>query len=147
MIQRIQSVFLLVAALLLATLFKLNFYTAQLENSEIRYTAWLHQNTTTNEIHINLIHIILQFAINGFTLYTIFSYKNRKKQMSYCWYLFLGSVLSFLFPVYTIFTSNYSAFHFGFGSYVLGIIAILYICAYFFIKKDEDLVRSIDRLR
>ncbi len=152
MIQRIQSVFLLVAGLLHVLLFKVSFYTAQfytaqLESSTVRYTAWQHENITTHEIHTNLIHIIIQFALLGFTLFTIFSYKNRKEQMKFCWYLFLGTVLSFLFPVYAIFTANYSEYHFGFGAYVLGIAAILYICAYFFIKKDEDLVRSIDRLR
>ena len=159
MIQRIQSVFLLVAALLLATLFKLNFYTAQLENSEIRYTAWLHQNTTTNEIHINLIHIILQFAIIGFTLYTIFSYKNRKKQIKLAAFNIL-LICGFIVLMFYSYDNAKSFLDRSFNSqgaelsttYGIGMILPLLSLVFNFlaikgIRKDEELIKSADRIR
>ncbi len=111
------------------------------------YSAWQSINTGSKEIHINIIHIILQFALIAITLYAIFLYKARAQQMKFCIYLVLGTLLSFTFSLYNLFTTNYSEYHFGFGTYLISIIAILYISAYFFIKKDDHLVKSADRLR
>jgi uncharacterized membrane protein len=148
MLQRIQSIFLLAGLLIHAILFKVSFYSGSINTlSEIRYTAWQHENLTSHEIHLNLFHIILQFILIGLSIYTIFKYKNRKAQMKLCWYLVLGTLISFAFSIYSLFTANYTAYEFGFGTYLITIAAILYICAYFFIKKDEELVRSADRLR
>jgi uncharacterized membrane protein len=148
MIQRIQTVFLLIAMLLQVLLFKVNFYTAGIGNlEEIHYTAWQHENITSNEIQVNLLHIVLQFVLIGLTLYTIFKFRQRKQQMKLCWYLALGTILSFLLSVFKIITLNYTTFHFGIGVYIISLAIILYICSYFFIRKDEQLVRSADRIR
>ena len=147
MIQRIQTVFLLVALGFHALLFKVNFYTLKIDTNESYYSAWQSENTGSHEIHTNIIHIILQFALMGITLYTIFIYKHRLQQMKLCLYLILGTLLSLLMGIYNLFTTNYTEYHFGFGTYLITIIVMLYISAYFFIKKDENLVKSADRLR
>jgi peptidoglycan/LPS O-acetylase OafA/YrhL len=147
MIQRIQSVFLLAAIGLHALLFKVNFYTLKINENDAYYSAWESMNTGSNEIHINAIHIVLQFALIGLTLFTIFRFNNRKQQMKLCLYLLAGTALSFLFSLYNLFTTNYTEFHFGLGTYIISITAILYISSYFFIRKDDNLVKSADRLR
>jgi peptidoglycan/LPS O-acetylase OafA/YrhL len=148
MIQRIQSVFLLIAMLLQGLLLKVNYYTAGISvEDEIHYNAWQQENTTSNEIHVNIIHIALQFALMAITLYTIFKYRDRKMQMKLCWYLVLGSAISFVLSAFNIINSNYTTFHFGLGAYLISIAIILYICSYFFIRKDEELVKSADRIR
>lgn len=147
MIQRIQTLFLLIATGLQALLFKTNIYVLKAETSEERYTAWHSINVTTNVIHTNIIHIALQFILMGVTLFAIFQYRHRSRQMKMCLYLILGTLLSFLFGMYNLFTTNYTEYHLAFGTYIISIIAILYICAYFFIRKDDNLVKSVDRLR
>ncbi len=147
MIQRIQTVFLLVVIALQALLFKVSFYSLKINDNDIYYSAWQSINTTSNEIHINAIHIILQFILILATLYTIFKFKDRRAQMKLCLYLVLGTLLSFVFSLYNLFTTNYTEYHFGFGTYLISIIVIIYISAYFFIRKDDHLVKSADRLR
>lgn len=147
MIQRIQTIFLLITIAFNALLFKVNFYSLKVNSNDLYYTAWQSINVGSNEIHINILHIVLQFALIAVSLFTIFKYKDRKVQMKLCVYLIFGTLLSFAFALYNIFTTNYSEYHFGFGSYLISLIVIMYICAYFFIKRDEDLVRSADRLR
>jgi peptidoglycan/LPS O-acetylase OafA/YrhL len=148
MIQRIQTVFLLLAMVMQGLLFKVNLYTAGISaEDEIQYNAWQHENITSKEIHVNILHIALQFALMGITLYTIFKFKQRKVQMKLCWYLVLGSAISFLLGAFNVINSNYTTFHFGFGAYIITIAIVLYICSYFFIRRDEELVRSADRIR
>ena len=147
MIQRIQSLFLLVSAAFQAWLFKVNIYTLKIEANDLEYTAWQSTNISSNEIHFNVLHIILQFALIAVTLFTIFRFRNRPSQMKLCGYLILGTLLSFAFSIYNLFTTNYTEYHFGFGTYLISTLVILYICAYFFIRKDEELVKSVDRLR
>ncbi len=147
MLQRIQTIFLLITIAFNALLFKVNFYSLKVNGNDLYYTAWQSINVGSNEIHFNILHILLQFALISLTLYTIFKYKDRKMQMKFCIYLIAGTLISFAFALYNLFTTNYSEYHFGFGSYLISLLVILYICAYFFIKRDEDLVRSADRLR
>jgi uncharacterized membrane protein YczE len=147
MIQRIQTFFLLVATLLQALLLKSNFYSLKVELNNVLYSAWQSINTGSNEIHTNILHIVLQFLLMGITLYTVFIYKNRPQQMKLCMYLILGTLLSFAFALYNLFTTNYSEYHFAFGTYIISILVIIYISAYFFIRKDDNLVKSVDRLR
>ncbi len=147
MIQRIQSIFLLVAIAFQVWLLKVNFYNAMVNSNDVYYSIWQSINMVSNEIHTNLIHIALQFILIGLTLVTLFNFKNRKQQMKFCLYLILGTILSFVFCLYNLYTTNYSEYHFSFGTYLISLVVILYISAYFFIKKDDELVKSADRLR
>jgi uncharacterized membrane protein len=147
MIQRIQTLFLLAAIGLHALLLKVSFFSAKINGNEFQYSAWRTINTGSAEVHINVFHIILQFALMALTLFTIFRFSNRPQQMKCCIYLLLGTLLSLVFSMYTLFTTNYTEYHFGIGTYLLSLIIIIYISAYYFIKKDDDLVRSADRLR
>ena len=74
MIQRIQSVFLLIAAALQVLLFKTNFFIMDVNGFEVKYTAWHRINVGSNDINLNLVHIILQFALMEVRGIAIFKY-------------------------------------------------------------------------
>lgn len=87
-----------------------------------------------------------------FSVYAIFLYKNRPRQMR----LTLGmSILTFLFAVLFGVLGYFYAkqlpvgteVHLAFGSAIPLVAIPLLLLAYRAIKKDEELVRSSDRLR
>jgi hypothetical protein len=92
----------------------------------------------------------LLFAILGIiSLVAIFLYKNRKKQILTTGILFVASIIVFWHVCYT----SWRIFHFApdTETVVAGLLspvsAILTFLAIKAIRKDEKLVRSLDRLR
>ena len=124
MIQRIQSVYLLLIAILMAVL-------AIMASKVIWWQS-------------------LVFAILGvISLVAIFLYKKRKRQIQIVTILLLASIIVFWYYCYIC----WQVFNFrpdivttvvGLVSAVSAILAFLSIIA---IRKDEKLVRSADRLR
>jgi len=89
------------------------------------------------------------FAV--FALITIFIYKNRKRQISMCYGMITAQVL-----IYVFFSFMYWKNHFPLSefyqqasfTFVFPFIAIILLfLAIRAIRKDEKLVRSLDRLR
>lgn len=146
MIQRIQSLWLLLAALCNAGLFYFDFYRADLLTNGVTAVTHLRVNDHYPSLLIALVITILP-------LVTIFMFKQRKRQR-------LMAVLSLVFTVGFIssiimrvgnFTNNMASGT-GISSYwigaVLPVIAIIFlIMAIRGINKDEKLVKSTDRLR
>ncbi len=145
MIQRIQSVFYLLAALCAAGLFVF-----PIVSSDKAASPFLEDKIFNVQDHIGLI-IIAALAIL-LPLAAIFLFKNRPLQMK------LGSV-SLLFPLLVIgagvwmFLKSGTAevqsanITQGIGLFLpIGVI-LFGILANRFVKKDEDLVKSSDRLR
>lgn len=147
MIQRIQTIFLLFVAadaLLLLSL-PLVTYTAGAETfSYSLLPIGLREGTSPvfyGMFAANLGILILSIA-------AIFQYKNRKRQLKTTRVLILLAAmlmgLLFVFPLYNadgyIRTYNLAA-------YLPAIVIILALLAGMFIKKDEELVRSADRIR
>jgi len=145
MLQRIQSVFLFLASLAIVSLFKFPF--AQSNQSEAPFFEDQVFSISDNTI---LMVLAVLGAIASFI--SIFLYNNRLLQMrivllSLIFSLFLGIVAVWL--VYTnasLWSSNLEI-NDGLGIYLSAGALILIILANIFIKKDENTVRSMDRLR
>jgi len=146
MIQRIQTIFLLLAAGSLASLFALPFAKTPEPDPKGIFTDSVY-NLNDN---IGLL-ILVGFGVLV-ALVSMFSYKNRIRQMRFG---YLGMILSILIPVmaFLYFTSQIEkmdeAQH---TADALGIIApfvalTFFLAANYYIKKDDKLVRSMDRLR
>ena len=138
MLQRIQTIYLLIAAIVSAGLiFAFPLY--QIEGAEIE---WVYAKD-------NLLYLCLFLGSALLSLIAIFSYKNRKSQFMLGR---LNIILNFFLLGFFVYQSlNLSGetvvSEKGIGM-LLPIISIVFlVLANKAIKKDEDLVKSVDRLR
>lgn len=135
MIQRIQSVFLLVAGIAGLLSFVLPFYAAkQADNTYLKVFA------SNNFV---LMPLVVGAAV--LALVTIFLYKNRKRQMQLS---LLGAAFSVagLVMIY-LQTSKFTDVTYGLGFLLPFIMLVLFLMAWRSINKDEKLIKSLDRLR
>ena len=139
MIQRIQSVWLLLAAVCAFLTLKVSFYTGHLINDQQRLLASLNSTTT---IPI----VIAAVAVGIGSLITIFLYKDRKLQMRIAFATFAASIL-LIFLYFSYVNSKYSEGTCDLTAPVVIIIPIFILLAIRAIYKDEKLVKSVDRLR
>lgn len=141
MIQRIQTLWLLAAAICEAFTFKFSFYSGNKLNSD--NTQAFEKMVASSNFPI----MILTALVVGGSLIIIFFYKNRKKQL----WLTLGAVgISVLNIV--LYLSQIKTFVPKEGNYDLTAllslaVPLLLIMAARGIWKDEKLVKSLDRLR
>jgi drug/metabolite transporter (DMT)-like permease len=84
-------------------------------------------------------------------LVAIFLFADRRKQMRYC---IAGVLISLLiagdvaiFPQWFVHNAERDDIMPAPGSWLLFLVPLLFFLAYRYIKKDEELVRSADRLR
>ncbi|MFL5808284.1 MAG: DUF4293 domain-containing protein [Flavisolibacter sp.] len=138
MIQRIQSIWLLLAAIFAAVTFRFPFYTGERLVDNIATTIDLNAQTT---IWLSIITVLT----GAVAFVNIFLFDNRKLQLKLC---YLGIFLSVLLVVmYFLEMSKFTKgsialwclFHFA----ILG----CYILATRGIWKDQKLIKSMDRLR
>jgi len=144
MIQRIQSLWLLVAAALAVLSFKFPFYVG----------TWLNGGSQHPQISLNghnpsipvLITTVVTIVLS---LVTIFMYKNRKQQL---WLTLLNFIIS-LVLLYLYYYEIHTHFLTGSGgtvaiTAVFAIaVPIVLILALRGIRKDMKLLKSADRLR
>lgn len=131
MIQRIQSIYLLAAAIFMTLIsFKVPVYT-------LNETLFMAQDDTK----------IFVLTIVGaiFSLLGLFMFKNRKFQMklirlTVLIQMIIGIRIFMLFNKFEVVLSNSFLFHMTFT-------LISLIMAYRGVKKDDDLIRSVDRIR
>jgi hypothetical protein len=147
MIQRIQSVWLLLAALCNAGLFYFDFYRAELTNNGVMLNTSIRVNDHYPSLLIALVITILP-------LVTIFLFKQRKRQrtMAVLAVVFTIGFVSQMIMRVTNFTNSIAPQSSGTSNYWIG--AVLPVAAIIFlfmairgINKDEKLVKSLDRLR
>ena len=138
MIQRIQSVWLLLAAAAAFASLQFPFYNGLTEAGKplVYVTA-----------QSNLLLLILTAGVGLASLIAIFLYKNRKMQSRIVLIALLVSVINLV-----LFFMQTQKFLPGQGNYnltaIFAIVApVLLILAMRGIKKDEKLVKSLDRLR
>lgn len=138
MIQRIQSIWLLLAAVFAAITFQFPFYVGDYSLDEIPASVNM-------DADFNIWIALLTVAAGGAAFINIFFFANRKLQIriSVLGILLSIGVLVLYFMQMQNFTSGsitlWCLFPFG----VLG----FYILALKGIRKDEKLIRSLDRLR
>jgi hypothetical protein len=143
MLQRIQSIWLLLAAIFAAITFRFPFYTGNRVVDAATHTAAYTELNATSTIWLS----ILTALTGAIAFVTIFLFDNRKLQLKLS---YLGIFLTvILLVVYFLETGNFVA---GTGTFALSCIfpfATLgfYILAARGIWKDEKLIKSMDRLR
>ncbi len=150
MIQRIQSVYLLLIALFYSLMLFLPIATF----SDYTYSVWSIKDSsglgTIPTYYLGLLAVI----IVGVSFFTLFKFKNRPLQNKLCVVMFVLiliflSLMFFVYPEFVIakmigseIQINYSIFSF-FGVLPLAFVML----ANKAIQKDEKLVKSADRLR
>jgi peptidoglycan/LPS O-acetylase OafA/YrhL len=137
MIQRAQSLFLVVVILCGVCLSFFPFWIG--EDSVSRYL----RNLTSITAAVNYLSSLL-------ALVCLFLYKNRKLQIKLCYLLALINILlALVLLVFTknVFKDDFEHGHRLWASYMPIVAIVAAIAASIFIKKDEELVRSADRIR
>lgn len=155
MIQRIQTVFLLLASLSMLAMFffPLSSYLSDFEYYKLYIYGLRDMSPAKNEASIVAFIplLVLVPAIIGLTTFTIFKYKNRKLQMqllNVAIFLNVG-LISVIFFIYDSMIGKQISVspEYKPGSF-LPLIAIAFcLLAFRQIKKDDELVKSADRLR
>lgn len=135
MLQRIQSVWLFIAALAAVATLKLPFYTG---NTTDKLFAELNGTSS-------FVILILTVAVALLSVVAIFLFKNRKLQMQTTFVAFLIDLI--VLVLYATNIKNYTEGAFALSSVISFVIPVLLILAWLGIRKDEKLVRSMDRLR
>ena len=139
MLQRMQSVWLLLAALSAFLTIKFSFYSGNIE------TAGQPSSFQYLTAGFNILILIITIALVCIASIDIFLYKNRKLQARLA---ILGILLSLL----NIFLYFKQIPKFAIGNYDLTAILVFLIPVFFFLAtrgifKDQKLVKSLDRLR
>ncbi len=145
MIQRAQSIFLLIAAIAFALLFQFPFAISDIANE-----GFLADKDFDVFDHIAL--MILSGLAAVLSLISIFLFKKRKMQirMTYLGMIVGISVLitaGAIFYEQAIIVFEQTAIHQRLGLYLPIIGLVMGIFAIRFIRKDEKIVKSMDRLR
>jgi dolichyl-phosphate-mannose--protein O-mannosyl transferase len=147
MIQRIQTLYLLISAVLIALLLVLPFAEILSEGAIYQFNISgisLDGAVKNNGIFL-MVLIGLAFVLNG---YSILSYKNRTRQARVVIItLVMLLAIAGIFVYYTYFSFSGSKVSFKIGAVLPVIAIILDYLAIRAINKDEALIRSIDRIR
>ncbi|HVZ25427.1 MAG TPA: DUF4293 domain-containing protein [Sediminibacterium sp.] len=140
MIQRMQTIWLLVSSILAFTTLKLSFFSGNVQTDATK--QFVHF-TAMQSIPI----MILTVGIAVGSLIVIFLYKNRKLQMRLCLLFLIVSALNLL--LYYLKTSSFVAgeWSFDISSLVSAAIPVCLLFAVRGIYRDEQTVKSAERLR
>jgi len=141
MIQRLQSVWLLLAAAAAFCSLRFSFYSGNMVAAN-QAKSWVNLTAQSN-----LLLLILTAGVGIAALITIFLYKNRKQQSGLAWITFLVSIINLV-----LYFVQVQKFVPGEGSYNLTALFAIIVPVFLFlgirgIRKDEKLVKSLDRLR
>ncbi len=149
MIQRIQTIFLLLAIIALGLylwmpLINLDPALPNLPHGFAgwdivhRYNGWMY-----------LINLILAGTAIGLSLIGIFLFKSRDLQMLICWFsiVFIGAAVGFVYYEYHIFPYPGGFVIFTPWNALAGVAALFELLAFVYIRKDENTIKSLDRLR
>ncbi|HIE16127.1 MAG TPA: DUF4293 family protein [Bacteroidales bacterium] len=150
MLQRIQTLFLLIAGGLVSAMFFMPLSQIIIDEQIYDFNIYAIQ-TTNNELLINTYSLaILLVAILLINLLTIFLYKHRKLQMRLCVYnilLNVGFYGLFVFYYYQIMYVHKFIYTFRIAILFPLIVIILLWLAFRAIRKDDILIKSVDRIR
>lgn len=146
MIQRIQSIFFLLAAAAFVALFAMPMATTPAQGDDVIFSDMQY---TSGDLPLLMILTIVGALV---ALIALFAFKNRQLQMRLG---YLVIVVSILVPVlaYWLFTQHAAGMpeetevNDGFGIFLPLIALVCAVVANYFVRKDEKLVRSMDRLR
>ena len=138
MIQRIQSVWLLLAAAFDAVTFRFPFYSGDWQKDAVPAVVDLNARSTPW-------FTILSVIAGALALATIFLFRNRKLQLKLC---YLGIFLTVvLLTMYFLEINNFYSGNIALWAIFYFAILISFILAVQGVRKDQKLIRSLDRLR
>ena len=148
MIQRIQTVWLLLAALVLAGLFVTNVYSIEIpaDSSAVVQADYMKVINIKN----NFLALGLAGASVLLSLVSIFLFKKRVQQKNLIWINILLTIalLFWLYMGLNSFWSNYpNVGHISVGLFLPVVCIFFLLFALRGIRKDEKLLKSLDRLR
>jgi len=159
MIQRIQTIWLLLASVTILALFLFPYVQyfdtdgiamALKVNGTLNSTGGQNQLTTS---FLFILQTIATVCLGILPFVAIFSYKNRKKQVNL---LLLTLFLTLLFAIWLYFTANSAILavnkilgmeNIGIGALLLPVYIIFLLLAIKGINRDSKLIKSADRLR
>lgn len=151
MIQRIQTVFLLLAAI--ATVFliitPLVTYKEVLTDSTIQVYV-LFTKINNNQIIYSPVNIILLAIILITPIANVFLYRDRKLQIKICYanvVLTILLVMALSYKLHKLNDNSYSDWQVKLGIALFSINIICLLLAKHFIEKDQKLIESSNRLR
>ena len=154
MIQRVQTLYLILAALATGLLFFFPLAEIAMNNNIIYQVkpAGLFEPAETGEILAasSLPALIITGLCILLSLIAMFIYKQRKLQVKICLINIVFLILSLVAIYYYVtfqFSKSDSIVHYKIFVAMPVVSAILIFLAIKAIKKDEELVRSIDRIR
>ncbi|MBC7720954.1 MAG: DUF4293 family protein [Pedobacter sp.] len=140
MIQRIQSIWLLLAAVFAFLTLKFSFYSGNKIDAATNAKTFLPLNATTS-----IILLILTVAVAVASLVVIFFYKDRKRQLLVSFGILAISIINIV--IYFSQIKKFIEGQFDLTSIITFAIPIFLLLAIRSIWKDEKLVKSTDRLR
>ncbi len=139
MIQRKQTLWLLLSAISSALTFKFPFYTGVVTPATKGVEG--PELTATDNIYL----IILTIVTVVLSAATIFLFKDRKKQV---WYSLAGLGCSLiLIALYLMYTKNFSEGTFALTSVLSLLVIVGFIFAIRGIRHDQKLIKDLNRLR
>ncbi len=162
MIQRIQSLFLLVAAVVPIVLLFLPFGHITTDEAQFVFNSVsLKYNIPDGHTVVRVYYVALCLVIcSALSLIALFTYKKRIRQtqiISITMIVYLVTLMLILWVCPDVIFKKYFAtrgidfeFQFAHKAVLLILVVVEALCLYLanrFIKKDEALVRSADRLR
>lgn len=147
MIQRKQTLWLLIVAILACLTFAFPFFTgiSQKLYDGLVDTAPQNSITELNALS-NIVLLLVTASITIITLISIFLYKNRKQQRVLC---FITLILSFglIFLYFYYKSQKYAGGNIALTSVFTFLIPVFIVLAIRGINKDIYLLKSVDRLR
>ena len=139
MIQRIQTIWLFLAALFAALTYKFPFYTGNIISKE---NVHLYEKLVASS---SFLVLIFTAALVAGTIFIIFMYKNRKQQI---WLTVAAAGLSIInIILYFTELKKFNSGSMSLTSVFALAIPVFLIVAINGMWKDEKLVKSLDRLR
>ena len=133
MIQRVQSLFFFFSAICSVTIVYA-FPVLQDESTDYLLTEFTYAT----------FFIFLSVALSAFS---IFQFKNRKRQQLMAYVARLMITIAFLLIVFLRQEEGLEARAFGIGLFLFFIPYLALFLAGYFVRKDEKLVKSADRMR
>jgi hypothetical protein len=156
MIQRIQSVYFLIALLLCAfPLFGLELFAFHWDEQQISMNAYALKDLENTDFSSNNDSWILCLILIVLLLITLISYKNRKRQITLAWFAFILNLLTTSWMVLGVYVEKSACTSCSStGIDDMGIGFFTFASAFLFIflglrgvQKDKKLIDSLDRLR
>ncbi len=149
MIQRIQTIFLLISGILLAILLFAPLAVLQIDDATF-YEIYTKGYVMESNIQYSYSLLIFNAITILLTLMIIFMYKNRIAQMRFCVYniiLLIGLQGVIFYTIYATASKLEAEVFLEYAALLPIVAAILHFIAFKYIKRDEELVKAADRIR